>query len=50
MISAATGVQVIPSVPYLQAIGMERDELVQALGVFFTVATLALGATLTPPD
>jgi len=26
---------------------MERDELVQALGVFFTVATLALGATLT---
>jgi uncharacterized membrane protein YfcA len=47
VISAATGVQVIPSVPYLQAIGMERDELVQALGVFFTVATLALGATLT---
>ena len=46
-ISAATGVQVIPSVPYLQAIGMEREELVQALGVFFTVATLALGATLT---
>ena len=43
VISAATGVQVIPSVPYLQAIGMERDELVQALGVFFTVATLALG-------
>ena len=25
------------------------DELVQALGVFFTVATLALGATLPPP-
>jgi uncharacterized membrane protein YfcA len=47
MISAATGVQVIPSVPYLQAIGMERDELVQALGVFFTVATISLGATLT---
>jgi uncharacterized membrane protein YfcA len=47
VISAATGVQVIPSVPYLQAIGMERDELVQALGVFFTVATIALGATLT---
>ena len=27
---------------------MEKDELVQALGVFFTVATLALGFTLTP--
>lgn len=47
MISAATGVQVIPSMPFMQAIGMEKDELVQALGVFFTVATLALGFTLT---
>jgi len=47
VISAASGVQVIPSVPYMQAIGMEKDELVQALGVYFTVATLALGFTLT---
>ena len=47
VVSAATGVQVIPSMPYLQAIGMEKDELVQALGVFFTVATLALGLNLT---
>jgi len=47
MVSAATGVQVIPSVPFLQAIGMEKDELIQALGVFFTVATLALGFNLT---
>jgi uncharacterized membrane protein YfcA len=47
VVSAATGVQVIPSMPYLQAIGMEKDELVQALGVFFTVATLALAFNLT---
>jgi hypothetical protein len=47
MISAATGVQVIPSMPYMQAIGMEKDELVQALGVFFTAATLALSVNLT---
>jgi uncharacterized protein len=47
MISAATGVQVIPSMPFMQAIGMERDELVQALGVFFTVATVALAFNLT---
>jgi len=47
VISASSGVQVIPSVPYMQAIGMEKDELVQALGVFFTVATLALSANLT---
>lgn len=46
-ISAATGVQVIPSMPFLQAIGMDKDELVQALGVFFTVATLALTINLT---
>ncbi len=47
VISAATGVQVIPSMPYLQAIGMEKDELVQALGVFFTTATLAPAVNLT---
>ncbi len=47
VVSAATGVQVIPSMPYLQAIGMEKDELVQALGVFFTVATVALAFNLT---
>ncbi|HLI99974.1 MAG TPA: sulfite exporter TauE/SafE family protein [Bradyrhizobium sp.] len=47
VISAATGVQVIPSMPFFQAIGLEKDELVQALGVFFTVATLALAFNLT---
>jgi uncharacterized membrane protein YfcA len=47
VVSAATGVQVIPSMPFMQAIGMEKDELVQALGVFFTVATLALAFNLT---
>jgi uncharacterized membrane protein YfcA len=47
LISAATGVQVIPSMPFMQAIGMEKDELVQALGVFFTVATLGLAFNLT---
>ncbi len=42
LITAATGVFVIPAVPYLQAIGLERDELVQALGLSFTVSTIAL--------
>jgi len=46
-ISASTGVQVIPSMPFMQAIGMEKDELVQALGVFFTVATLALSVNVS---
>ena len=47
MVSAATGVQVIPSMPFMQAIGMEKEELVQALGVFFTVATVGLAFNLT---
>ncbi|MEW6641586.1 MAG: sulfite exporter TauE/SafE family protein [Pseudomonadota bacterium] len=47
LVSAATGVQVIPSMPFMQAIGMEKDELVQALGVFFTTATIALSFNLT---
>jgi uncharacterized membrane protein YfcA len=47
VVSAATGVLVIPSMPFMQAIGMEKDELVQALGVFFTVGTVALAFNLT---
>ena len=42
LITAATGVFVIPAVPYLQAIGLDKEELVQALGLSFTVSTLAL--------
>jgi len=43
---AATGVYMIPSAPYLQAIGLKTDALVQALGLSFTVATVALATTL----
>jgi uncharacterized membrane protein YfcA len=46
LVTAATGVFVIPAVPYLQALGMEKEELVQALGVSFLVSTLALAASL----
>jgi uncharacterized membrane protein YfcA len=42
IIAAATGVFVIPAVPYLQAISLEKDELVQALGLSFTVSSVAL--------
>jgi uncharacterized membrane protein YfcA len=45
-ITAATGVFVIPAVPYMQAIGLAKDELVQALGLSFTVSTLALAVIL----
>ena len=46
-IAAATGIQVIPSMPFMQSIGMEKDELVQALGVYFTVCTVAQAFNLT---
>ena len=46
VISAATGVFVIPAVPYLQAIGLEKEELVQALGLSFTVSTVAVAVNV----
>jgi uncharacterized membrane protein YfcA len=46
VITSATGVFVIPAVPYLQALGLERNPLVQALGLSFTVSTLALAGGL----
>ncbi len=46
VVTAITGVYMVPSVPYLQALGLERDDLVQALGLSFTVATLALAPLL----
>jgi uncharacterized membrane protein YfcA len=36
----------LPAVPYLQAIGLEKDDLVQALGLSFTVSTIALAGAL----
>ncbi len=46
LVTGATGVFVMPAVPYLQALRLERDELVQALGLSFTVSTVALAAGL----
>src|SRR3984885_12996964 len=45
-ITAATGVFVIPAVPYLQALSFEREEFMQALGLCFTVSTIALAWSL----
>jgi uncharacterized protein len=46
VLTGATGVFVIPAAPYFQAIGLQKEELVQALGLSFTVSTLALAAGL----
>lgn len=49
-ITAATGVFVIPAVPYLQTLKINKDELIQALGLAFTVSTLALAIKLWRSD
>lgn len=38
---------VIPAVPYLQAIGLDKEQLVQGLGLSFTVSTVALAFNVT---
>ncbi|MEP9354157.1 sulfite exporter TauE/SafE family protein [Xanthobacter sp. KR7-65] len=49
LVTGTTGVSAMPSAPYLQAIGLNRDDLVQALGLTFTVATFALAVVLAKP-
>ncbi|RDE50992.1 MAG: sulfite exporter TauE/SafE family protein [Candidatus Accumulibacter meliphilus] len=46
LITGATGVFVIPAVPYLSSLGLGKEELIQALALSFTISTLALGAAL----
>jgi len=46
ILSGATGVFVVPAVPYLSALRLDKDELVQALGLSFTVSTVALAVAL----
>ena len=50
VVTAATGVFVMPAVPYLQSLGLNRDEMIQALGLAFTVSTLALALGLAGQD
>jgi uncharacterized protein len=46
LITGGTGVFVVPVVPYLQSLGLSNEELVQALGLSFTVSTIALAIGL----
>jgi hypothetical protein len=46
VVTALTGVFVIPAAPYLQSLRLAPDELVQALGLSFTVSTVALAVAL----
>ncbi len=46
LLTGLTGSFVVPGVMYLQALGLPRDRLVQAMGILFTISTLALLAAL----
>lgn len=46
MMAGLTGVFVMPAVPYLQALNLDKDDLIQAMGLAFTISTLALAVLL----
>ena len=46
LIAGATGLFVVPAVPYIQALGLEKEELIQALALTFIISALALGSAL----
>jgi len=46
VLTGMTGSFVVPGVMFLQAIGLPRDMLIQAMGILFTLSTLALAVAL----
>ena len=46
VLTGMTGSSVVPGVMYLQALGLSRDQLVQAMGILFTSTTVALAVAL----
>lgn len=47
MMFGMTGVFIVPGILYLQALGMKRDMLVQAMGMSFLVITITIFAFMT---
>lgn len=46
VLTGMTGSSVVPGVMFLQAIGLPRDVLIQAMGILFAASTLALAVAL----
>ena len=42
VLGGMTGAFGVPGIPYLQALGLRRDELIQAMGMLFTLSTVSL--------
>jgi len=50
MLTGMTGSFMVPSVLFMQAMGFQRDMLVQAMGVFFAISTTVLAVSLGKND
>lgn len=50
LLTGLTGTFMVPSVLYMQAIGFDKDTLVQALGAFFALSTITLTLSLGQND
>lgn len=50
ILTGMTGSFAIPGIMYLQSIGLDRNQLVQAMGMLFSVSTLALAIALQQHD
>jgi hypothetical protein len=46
ILGGMTGSFGMPGIPYLQAMGLPRDQFIQALGILFTLSTIALAIAL----
>lgn len=46
LVTGATGIFIMPAVPYIQALAMDREELIQSLGLSFLIATTTLAIVL----
>jgi len=46
MLTGATGIFVVPAVPYLSSLRLEKEELIQSIGISAFVCPLALGLAL----
>lgn len=46
LVTGMTGSSVFPGVAYLQSLGLPRDQLIQAMGTLFILATLMLGLAM----
>lgn len=50
MLTGMTGSFMVPSVLFMQAMGFQRDMLVQAMGAFFAISTIVLAVSLGRND